>query len=596
MDMERWRNAWLSWASVGLLALLCGVLAMLQYRWIGEITGAERQNLQAALRDRLEDLRRDLNDQVSNSERALLPAADAASPAAREAAWSAQYLRWKQTHEPLFRRIALAVPQTDGLRLYGLDLETGRLSPAAWPAEWSGVESRLEGFFARRRGEPGGPPDPPDRAVLVTPRFAAGPGDETSAEWLILELDMEYARQHLLPDLLARHLANGGKPEYDAEVVSSVDPSVTLYRSFADASQAIGQTADAAVTLLNGRFPNGPPGEFPGAGRRAGPPPGPFPAGSGSGLGRPGPPPGIPGPGPGFWLLRVRHRAGSLEALVAQARRRNLAVSGGLLLLILATASMLVHYTRRSQQLAELQINFVAGVSHELRTPLTVIRTAAYNLRGRLAQNAEQVERYGELIQEESKKLGGLVEQILRFASAKAGHAIRLRQPVAPGELIEQSLEAGKAALEPSNVTFEKRIEPNLPLVFADEAALKHALQNLVDNAVKHGTAGTPWVGIFASAVTDENGSAVEISVVDRGPGIPRDEQKQLFDPFFRGRRALADQIHGTGLGLDLVKRIVEAHGGTIRVESGPAGGTAFIMRLPAMTPERQDQLAHSLG
>ena len=139
--------------------------------------------------------------------------------------------------------------------------------------------------------------------------------------------------------------------------------------------------------------------------------------------------------------------------------------------------------------------------------------------------------------------------------------------------LIDASLEASKGAFEKSKVILEKRIAPDLPLVYADEAALRHALQNLVDNAVKYGTAASPWVGIVASELTDGNGRAVEIAVLDRGPGIPPDEQKHLFDPFFRGRRAVADQVHGTGLGLDLVKRIVEAHGGTVRVNERAGHG-----------------------
>jgi signal transduction histidine kinase len=73
----------------------------------------------------------------------------------------------------------------------------------------------------------------------------------------------------------------------------------------------------------------------------------------------------------------------------------------------------------------------------------------------------------------------------------------------------------------------------------------------------------------------------VEIRVADRGPGIPEEEQKRIFDPFFRGQRAMQDQVHGTGLGLNLVKKIVEAHGGTIRVKSEPMKGAEFIVRIP---------------
>jgi signal transduction histidine kinase len=78
----------------------------------------------------------------------------------------------------------------------------------------------------------------------------------------------------------------------------------------------------------------------------------------------------------------------------------------------------------------------------------------------------------------------------------------------------------------------------------------------------------------------------VEIRVADHGPGIPEDEQKHIFDPFFRGQRAFEDQVHGTGLGLNLVKKIVEAHGGTIRVKSEPMKGAEFIVRIPEAAAE----------
>src|SRR5258706_16336912 len=116
---------------------------------------------------------------------------------------------------------------------------------------------------------------------------------------------------------------------------------------------------------------------------------------------------------------------------------------------------------------------------------------------------------------------------------------------------------------------------------------MKHALQNLMENALKYGTEGSNWIGVFASLAPGKNGAAaVEIRVADRGPGIPEDEQEQIFDPFFRGRRAVEDQVHGTGLGLNLVKQIVEAHGGTIRVKSDPSKGTEFVMLIPAAPAE----------
>ncbi len=119
-------------------------------------------------------------------------------------------------------------------------------------------------------------------------------------------------------------------------------------------------------------------------------------------------------------------------------------------------------------------------------------------------------------------------------------------------------------------------------MVMGDPMALKQALQNLLHNAAKYGAGDSHWVGLSASRTGGDVKPSVEIRVADRGPGIPADEQAHIFEPFFRGRRALQDQIHGTGLGLNLAKKIVEAHGGSIQVKSAAAKGTEFIVHLPA--------------
>jgi signal transduction histidine kinase len=275
---------------------------------------------------------------------------------------------------------------------------------------------------------------------------------------------------------------------------------------------------------------------------------------------------------------------------------RNLAISAAILLLMLITVGALVRFSRQTHQLAEMQMNFVAGVSHELRTPLTVIRTAAFNLREKFSRDPDHVKRYGTLIEQQTGKLTTLIEQVLRFASVRSGHPIREREAVGVENLIDQGLQSSRAALEGSHCVVEKHIEPGLPRVFADEVALRHAIQNLLDNAVKYGTEGGNWIGVSAVKASDTAGSAVEIRVADRGPGIPRDEQERIFDPFFRGKRAVRDQIHGTGLGLNLVKEIVEAHGGSIQVFSEPMKGAEFVVRIPAAPTELVDEFAHSVS
>jgi len=305
------------------------------------------------------------------------------------------------------------------------------------------------------------------------------------------------------------------------------------------------------------------------------------PASGPGGRGR-GPARGGPLPDSGRWQMFVRHRAGSLEAVVAQARFRNLAVTAGVLLLMMASVAALITYTRRAQRLAALQMDFVAGISHELRTPLAVIHTAAYNLRGKLAANPAQVEKYGVLIQQESGRLKDLVEQVLRFSGATAGRVIQDPEPLSVAGLLEDTLESAKAVFQGAGCVVEKHIDPDLPLIMGDPMALKQALQNLFHNAVKYGAGDSHWVGVSASRAGDDARPAVEIRVADRGPGIPPDEQAHIFEPFFRGRRALEDQIHGTGLGLNLAMKIVQAHGGSIQVKSAAMKGAEFIVRLPA--------------
>jgi signal transduction histidine kinase len=565
MELFRQR-AWLAWASVGVLAALCGVLAVLQYRWIGEISTAERTQLGEQLQIRLDTLSRAFNDQISSACAALEPTRSQVEQSGVEKAYSDRYLQFRESREPLFRRIALVLPGQEPSDLLLLDPATGKFARADWPADWIPIR---EGLASRREG---GPPWPirGSANVIELPRFGL-PGTRDQ-ERLLIEPDTGYISRTLIPVYLSRYLGS----DYDAEVLAGAGGAV-LYTSSPGLS--LENQADGSVGLLSIR-----PGPF--AGRRAG-------RGFREGRGPRGPSP-PPESGQGRWLLLVRHRAGSLDVLVAQTRTRNLVVSAGILLLILATTAILVRAARRAQQLAELQMNFVANVSHELRTPLTVIRTAAFNLRGRLASKPDQVERYGSLIQAESERLETMLEQVLRFAGATAGHAIRDREPVAVESLIDEGLRSSRATRPGADCRIERYIEPGLPLVLADQVALRHALQNLIDNAIKYGTEGNTWIGIYASAVSDDGGRAVEIRVADHGPGIPADEQEHIFDAFFRGRRAIQDQVHGTGLGLNLVKRIVEAHGGTIRVMSQPMQGAVFIVRIPAAPPEREDEFAHT--
>jgi signal transduction histidine kinase len=528
-DVKKWLKQMnferrLSWFFLGVLVALVGVLGVLQYRWIGEISQMEKKKLEDYLQSSLNEVGRDFNWELSNALRPLLPTEAEVSQLGRNEAYLRRYAQWKNSsaNSKLFARIRLGWEQDGQPAFQTLNLENGSMESADRQ-----------------------PDDPPS---VHFPRFGGAPGER---DWLIAEVDPHYAAETVLPELLARHFGSNYRDEYEIEI----------YSQDARSTRRLDQAA-ASVGLFEGAPP------MP---ERHGHGPGPF---------GPGPPPGPP-PGRGRWRLSIRLKAGSLEAVVARARTRNLAISGAILLLMLASAAALVRFTRQAQRLAEMEMEFVAGVSHELGTPLSVIRTAAFNLRGKLSLNPSQVAIYGALIQEQSEKLTAIVEQILRFAGAKAGRVIRERQPVSVEGLIDASLESSRGLLEENLCQVEKQVEPGLPAILGDSVALRHALQNLIGNALKYGMEGGNWIGVFARGVGGEGAAAVEIRVSDHGPGIPAEERKHIFDAFVRGKRAIRDQIHGTGLGLNLVKKIVEAHGGTVQVESQAGVGTTFIVRIP---------------
>lgn len=640
MDIDncRWRSR-LSWVFVGTLFILCAVLGALQYRWIGEVSIAGRERLRSSLQASLNRLSQDFNAEITAACAALVPPSfrevgteGAPAPGLRD--YELRYAEWRKStgHSGLFKRIAVAVPDQDAPALHLLDQDCGTFAPAGWPPAWSAVKERIQERTQPGRWNRMPPPSmqaQPEGLLFEWPRFLpqtpnAEPrpfgGRET--DWLILELNENYLQTVILPEMLQHHLRSEGKLDYQVEVVSRGTPRTVIFQSDAQQSRDLLESADASVGLLElqveslfrasgmarGRSQPGTTGSGPRSGAsgppemsgRGGPP-------EQGGRGWPSDPGGPRGPNadPGSGLLRrpfsdgsrwqmyVRHRAGSLDAVVARTRWRNLGVTSAILLLLLATVAALTRFLRDAQRLAELQMNFVAGVSHELRTPLTVIHTAAYNLRDGLARDPDRVERYGNLIQQESDRLGRLVEQVLRFANASAGRVIQDPKPVSVESAIDDAMESCQVEIESSHCTVERKIDAGLPLVMGDSVALQHALQNLVNNAVKYGAEGGNWIGVSAAATGGESDPAVEIRVADRGPGIPADEQQHIFDPFFRGRQAVRDQIHGTGLGLNLAKRIVEAHGGTVRVESELLKGTQFVVRIPAAPEEQQDEFTN---
>ena len=559
-----------------LLAAVCGILAFLQYRWIGEVASAENQRLRQELQRNLNLVRRDFNAELAVAADAMVPSVAEVDQQGRPKAYLDRYDRAGEATKRFFNRVALAVPEKNGEPNLLL-LSSNEFRESDWPLGWAKLR---EGLSARLSGGPPISEQYRPEGVIEFPRFGRGTkrGDHErpprEQEWLILEFDRDYLRNVVLPPLLQRYLSEAGQRQYSVMVSETADSWQDVYRWGPKSAEAK-ERPESWVTLFE--LDSGPVGGI----RAANP-------NSGSQV------PslqerleeGAPPPGHGVWTIRANHPAGSVETIVARARRRNLLLAASLLSLLIATVIALIRFTRGAERLAQMQMNFVSGISHELRTPLSVIRAAGFNLRTKFAGQPEQVERYGTLIQDESEKLTALVEQILRYGNVESGRILGPREVVEIQPLLEESLPDTPESLAQEGITLEERIAANLPVIRADRQSLMHALRNLLENAVKHGKNGHTRICISAERATLGGAPAVRIGIQDNGPGIPKEERERVFEPFFRGKLATENQVHGTGLGLNLAKRIIEAHGGVLILHSEVGKGTELLATIPGTSED----------
>ena len=274
------------------------------------------------------------------------------------------------------------------------------------------------------------------------------------------------------------------------------------------------------------------------------------------------------------------------QANLASSSRRSSIKLIGILAFTFLLSSAAVWAVQRSRmtsaiQLARLQMEFVASVSHELRTPLAVIRSAADNLADGLIQNESAMRKYGTILRRQSRSMAELVDQILLFASTEDHNKHYVLQPLSVVPIIDSAVTAIEGIARETGFIFDRQIQTDLPQVLGDHEAIAQCLQNLVGNAVKY-SGQSKIVAIRAFTAPSEHGIGEEmrIAVEDHGIGIDSSELSRIFDPFYRSPSARAAQIHGTGLGLSLAKRIAEAIGGRISVASELFVGSTFTLHL----------------
>jgi len=256
-------------------------------------------------------------------------------------------------------------------------------------------------------------------------------------------------------------------------------------------------------------------------------------------------------------------------------REHLFAYSMSLVVLAAILGSLLVYRgVFQESRLSQLRTDFVSAVSHEFRSPLSSILVLSERLEGARARDPEQQAEYFRIIGQEARRLSTLVTRLLDFAQIEGGKKRYSLERIDLTAVVRDAVQSCRDTGRPDRIDVSADGVPRW--VDADPAALRHCIQNLIENALKY---SPPDSRVTVRCWSDNGTHAVDVQ--DRGIGIPRDEQPRIFEKFYRTRPAAALDAHGVGIGLALVKHLVESHGGSVAVASEVGCGSRFTVVLP---------------
>jgi signal transduction histidine kinase len=274
--------------------------------------------------------------------------------------------------------------------------------------------------------------------------------------------------------------------------------------------------------------------------------------------------------------LGIKLPGTTLAAMEQHFVRTSFLILGGISLLLAGGLFLTHRNISREMALAKLKSDFVSNVSHELRTPLSLIRLYAETLEMGRLKSEEKYQEYYCIIRKESERLTALINNILDFSRIEAGRKEYDFRETDMRELVHNTLDSYRFQIEQNGFAFEEKIAEDVPPLRVDREAMARSLLNLVNNALKY-SQDQKFIGVNLFRY---NGS-VKLEVVDHGIGIPTEEQHKIFEKFYRVGDPLVHNTKGSGLGLSLVRHIVQAHGGEVAVDSSPGRGSKFTITLP---------------
>ena len=274
--------------------------------------------------------------------------------------------------------------------------------------------------------------------------------------------------------------------------------------------------------------------------------------------------------------LLIRLSGTTLEQLSKTRTQTNLLLLLAVNAILILGVVITVRNIGREMALAQQKTDFVANVSHELRTPLALIRMHAETLEMGRVRTEDKKQQYYRIIMHESARLTQLINNILDFAKIESHKKEYKLSDEDLGQLVHSTLEMYRFHLNQRGFDLVENIEPGLPVVAIDREAVAQALINLLDNAVKF-SPGNKKIEIDLA----RERNTLLLSVRDHGIGIGEADQKRIFEKFYRAGSSLVHNTKGSGLGLSLVRHIMEVHGGTVTVRSKQGAGSTFALVFP---------------
>ena len=277
------------------------------------------------------------------------------------------------------------------------------------------------------------------------------------------------------------------------------------------------------------------------------------------------------------WRAGVRDNFATPEQIAETNFRANVMWTSAMSLMLFGAIGLAVQALARQMKLSQMKSDFVSNVSHELRTPLASIRVFGEYMRLGRVTKPEKIVEYGDYIEAESRRLTQLINNILDFSRIESAERTYKFSETDVVDLVQHTTSEFAVPLRDSGVvvTFHPPHDP-VPAVSVDREAIRQALVNLLDNAVKYSPQRKE-----IDVCVEASQSHVAISVRDHGIGIPPIEQKKIFAKFYRAGSALVHEVRGSGLGLSIVSHVIDAHGGRVEVRSEPGEGSTFRIVLP---------------